>query len=167
MLISPSTSTSHEVQRTSQAFLNILPATLDVKQKRRPQDFTRTRKLPFPKVILCTMSLVGKGNTNGVDTHLGNVFRTARRSGLWPDAQAAHRSALSKARQKVPWEVFQQTLHKAVEVAYNCWPDDPQYTWHGLSVYAIDGSKFTLPATEAIRHEFDPNSGLEHAGKGH
>ncbi len=36
-----------------------------------------------------------------------------------------------------------------------------------MSVYAIDGSKFTLPATEAIRNEFDPNSGLEHAGKGH
>jgi hypothetical protein len=167
MLINPATSASHEVQRTLQPFLNILPATLDVKQKRRPQDFTRTRKLPFPKVILCTMSLVGKGNPNGVDTHLGNLFRTARRSGLWPDAQAAHRSALSKARQKVPWEVFQQTLHDAVEVAYNHWPADPQYTWHGMSVYAIDGSKFTLPATEAIRHEFDPNSGLDQAGKGH
>lgn len=167
MLISPSTSASHDMQRTLQPFLNILPDTLDVKQKRRPQDFTRTKKLPFPKVILCTMSLVGKGTKNGVDTHLGNVFRTARRSGLWPDSQAAHRSALSKARQKVPWEVFQQTLHDAVEVAYDLWPDDPQYTWHGMSVYAIDGSKFTLPATEAIRSEFDPKSGLDHAGKGH
>jgi hypothetical protein len=36
-----------------------------------------------------------------------------------------------------------------------------------MSVYAIDGSKFTLPATEAIRSEFDPKSGRDHAGKGH
>lgn len=36
-----------------------------------------------------------------------------------------------------------------------------------MSVYAIDGSKFTLPATETMRKEFDPESGLEHAGKGH
>jgi hypothetical protein len=148
-------------------FLDIIPDTLDVKQKRRPQDFTRSRKLPFNKVILTTMSLVGKGNKNGANTQIGTLFRTARRSGLWPDAQAVHPSALSKARQKVPWDVFQSTLRDAVDLAYELWPDDPQYTWHGLSVYAIDGSKFTLPATEAMRTEFDPESGLEHAGKGH
>ncbi len=167
MLISPSNSLSCHAQGMLQPFLNIIPQAFDVKQKLCPKDFTRTRKLPFPKVILCTMSLVGKGNNNGVDTHLGNVFRNARRSGLWPDAQAVHRSALSKARQKVPWEVFQQTLHDAVDVAYNVWPDDPQYTWHGMSVYAIDGSKFTLPAAKALRKEFDPGSGLDHSGKGH
>jgi hypothetical protein len=150
-----------------QSFLTVLPDTLDVTQKRRPQDFTRTRKLPFPKVILCTMSSVGKGTANGIDTHMGTVFRNARRSGLWPDAQAMHRSALSRARQKVPWEVFQATLHQAVEVAYDLWPDTPQSTWHGLSVYAIDGSKYSLPAPEALRNEFDPDSGLDHAGKGH
>jgi hypothetical protein len=111
--------------------------------------------------------LVGKGNHNGVDTHVGTLFRNARRSGLWPDAEAVHRSALSKARQKVPWEVFQATLHEAVGVAYDLWPDDPQDTWHGMSVYAIDGSKYTLPATETLRHTFDPDSGLDQAGKGH
>jgi len=150
-----------------QPFLEMIPDTLDVTQKRRPQDFTRSRKLPFNKVILSTMSLVGKGNTNGANTQIGSLFRNARRSGLWPDAQAVHPSALSKARQKVPWEVFQTTLDDAVELAYELWPDDPQYTWHGMSVYAIDGSKFTLPATEAMRKEFDPESGLAHAGKGH
>jgi hypothetical protein len=55
----------------------------------------------------------------------------------------------------VAWEVFQETLHDAVGVAYDLWPEDSQYTWHGMSVYAIDGSKYTLPATETIRNEFD------------
>jgi hypothetical protein len=111
--------------------------------------------------------LVGNGNDNGVDIHVGTMFRNARRSGLWPDAEAVHRSALSKARQKVPWEVFQATLQDAVHVASDLWPEAPQYTWHGMSVFAIDGSKYTLPATEAIRSEFDPKSGFDHAGKGH
>jgi hypothetical protein len=167
MLISPSPAVSCDVQGTLQPFLTIIPHTLEVTQKRRPQDFTRTRKLPLPKVIICTVSLVGNGTANGVDTHLGTIFRNARRSGLWPQADAVHRSALSKARHKVPWEVFQHTLHDAVHLAYDLWPDDPQYTWHGLSVYAIDGSKYTLPATKALRHEFDQHSGLDQAGKGH
>jgi hypothetical protein len=166
MLISPSTSASSDAQRTLQPFLTIIPKTLDVKQKLSPKDFTRTRKLPLPKVIICTLSLVGNGHDNGADIHLGDIFRDARRSGLWPGADAVHRSALSKARKKVPWEVFQDTLHDAVQVAYDVWPNDPQYTWHGMSVYAIDGSTYTLPATEANRQEFDPGSGLEHAGKG-
>jgi hypothetical protein len=110
MLIStPNSPSECDLQNVLQPFLTILPDTLDVKQKRRPQDFTRSRKLPFNKVILSTISLVGKGNNNGTATHIGNLFRNARRSGLWPAAQAVHPSALSKARKNVPWEVFQTT----------------------------------------------------------
>lgn len=148
-------------------FLQLIPDTLDAKHKRRPQDFTRFRKLPVNKTILTTMSIVAKGDTQGMNSQIGALFRNARRSGLWPNAQAVHHSALSKARQKVPWEVFQHTLSNAVALADEVWPEDPQDTWHGLSVYAIDGSKFTLPATKVLRHEFDPQSGLAHAGKGH
>jgi hypothetical protein len=36
-----------------------------------------------------------------------------------------------------------------------------------MSVYAIDSSKYSLPATEEIRSEFDPKSGIFHSGKGH
>jgi hypothetical protein len=168
MLIrTPNSASECDLNNVLQPFLNIIPDTLDSQQKRRRQDFTRIRKLPVNKVILSTISLVGNGNTNGTATHLGHLFRNARRSGLWPDAQAVHPSALSKARKKVPWEVFQTTLHDAVDLAYDLWPDDPQYTWNGLSVYTVDGSKFMLPATETIRKAFDPDSGLEHVGKGH
>lgn len=168
MLISPSASVSEcETQQTLQAFLKIIPNALDVKQKLCPKHFTRTRKLPLPKLMTCTLSLVGNGTDHGVDIHVGTFFRNARRSGIWPAAEAVHRSALSKARTKVPWEVFQETLDEAVHVASDLWPKAPQYTWHDRSVYAIDGSKYTLPATEALRNEFDPDSGLDHAGKGH
>ena len=36
-----------------------------------------------------------------------------------------------------------------------------------MSVYAFDGSKVRLPATDEIRKEFDPESGLQYCGKGH
>ena len=54
-----------------------------------------------------------------------------------------------------------------MHLAYECWPQIPEYLWHGLSVFAIDGSFYTLPATENTRKEFDPKSGLQHPGKGH
>ena len=36
-----------------------------------------------------------------------------------------------------------------------------------MSVFAFDGSKFDLPATEELRKAFDPQSGFQHEGRGH
>lgn len=117
--------------------------------------------------MACVLSLVGGGKTEGVDIEMGALFKMARRSGLWPQAQAPGRSALSKARGKIPWEAFREMLQKAVALAYEIWPERPGDRWHGMHVLAIDGSKFDLPATEEIRQEFDPQSGLGVPGKGH
>ncbi len=57
--------------------------------------------------------------------------------------------------------------HDAVRLAYEVWPTADEDTWQGLSVFAIDGSKYRLPASEALRGAFDPDSGLDHPGKGH
>jgi len=97
----------------------------------------------------------------------GEFFRAAKRSGLWPHAEAVHHSAVSKARKKVHWHAFRDIFNDAVTLAYECWPEDPSFSWHAMSVYGVDASKFDLPATAKIREEFDPNSGLQCAGKGH
>jgi len=102
-----------------------------------------------------------------VDIKSGEFFKNARRSGMWPDAEAIHRSSLTKARKKVPWKIFRELLQKAVNLAYELWPKKSEFLWHGMSVFATDGSKYNLPATEEIREEFDPESGLEYIGKGH
>jgi hypothetical protein len=93
------------------------------------------------------------------------------------DAKAIHRSALTKARKKIPWEVFEEIHCDSVELAYEMWPgesygidglaDDGAYTWKGMSVFGFDGSKFMLPATPELRKEFDSGSGLENEGRGH
>jgi len=113
------------------------------------------------------LSLTASGKSQGVDGKAGAFFRHARRSGLWPEAEAVHRSTVTKARAKLSWTAFEQMHHDAVRLAYEVWPADEGDTWQGLSVFAIDGSKYRLPASEALRAAFDPDSGLDHPGKGH
>ncbi len=123
--------------------------------------------MPFPRLVTCILALVGGGKTEGVDIELSSLFKLARRSNLWPKAKTPSRGALSKARDKVPWEAFREILEKAVALAWDIWPDRADDRWHGMNVLAIDGSKYNLPATENIREKFDPQSGLETPGKGH
>lgn len=135
--------------------------------KQRPQDFTRSRLLPLPRLIPFVLSLVTSGKDKGVDTKIGDLFTHARRSGLWPDAECVHRSAVCKARAKLDWSAFQALHGDVVQLAYECFPSREEYLWNGYSVWAVDGSKYALPATAALRAEFDPDSGLDHPGKGH
>jgi len=147
--------------------LGLIPKNIDPETKQSPKDFTRTRKLPFQKLVTFILSLVSSGKSRGVDIKSGEFFKTARRSGLWPEAEAVHRSALTRARKKVSWTVFRDILKEAVDLAYKLWPRDPSYVWHGMTVIGIDGSKDDLPATEENREEFDPRSGLDREGRGH
>lgn len=151
----------------AEKFFKIIPRKIDLSQKQSPKHFTRDRKLPFSKLIVFILSIVASGKGKGVDVKSTDFFRNAARSGLWPDAEAIHRSSLSKARKKVDWTLFRDLLEEAVEMAYECFPEGPDYVWQGMSVYGVDGSHFDLPATNEIRNEFDPMSGLQYKGKGH
>jgi hypothetical protein len=133
----------------------------------RAQDFSRRRKLPLARLIVVLLSLVASGRGQGVATKLGEFFTWARRSGLWPEGHSPHRSALTKARAKLPWQVLDTLLRRVVALAYEVFPPREEYQWRGLSVFAFDGSTYTLPATEAIRQAFDPQSGLAAPGRGH
>lgn len=133
----------------------------------RPTDFSRQRKLPLARLIVVLLSLVASGRDKGVATKLGDFFTMARRSGLWPEGHSPHRSALTKARAKLPWQALDTLLRRVVRLAYEVFPPREEYQWCGLSVFAFDGSTYTLPATEAIRHAFDPHSGLAVPGRGH
>jgi len=155
-------------------FLDIIPRVIKPKYLQYLQSqkyFTRDRKLPFPKIITFTLSMTTSGKSKGVNGKIGEFFKNARRSGLWLDAPTIHPSAVTKGRKKVPWQIFEEISYDAVQLAYELWPDEPIYgypwTWEELSVYAFDGSKYLLPATEEIRQEFDPTSGLRNNWKGH
>jgi hypothetical protein len=156
-----------QAEHAFNAFRQLIPVQLPYELKRSDTDFTRNRKLPLSKLISLTLSLSIKDKNHGVDIYANEFLTAARRSLLWDDnLLTIHRSAVTKAREKVTWELFESLFHDAVDLAYTLYPDDAANKWHGMSVYAIDGSKYDLPATEALRSEFDPSSGLQN-GKGH
>ena len=134
--------------------------------EQNPKHFTRKRKLPFSRLLVFVLHLVC-GDTKGVDIKSGLFFKMARRSDMWPDAKPASRGAVTKARKKMHWRVFESVFNRVVDLAWQHWPTDDKYLWHGMSVFAIDGSKFTLPASDEIREHFDPDCGLQSSGKGH
>ncbi len=103
----------------------------------------------------------------GLAIKAGDFITDARRSGLWPEAQPCTASAFSRARAKVPWEFFDHMLTDAVSFSDRLWQERSWEHWHGMHVYAIDGSTIELPAYPKIREEFDPTSGLTTPGKGH
>jgi hypothetical protein len=149
-------------------FRQLIPHQIDPELKNAPNDFSRNRNLNFQRTIALTLSMTVSGGNQGVDIKSGQFFKNARRSELWPDAQSVHRSNVTRARQKVPYQVFQNILSDSVALAYDIWPqDDDSFLWNNMSVFATDGSKFNLPATEELRKLFDPDSGLETNGKGH
>ena len=121
----------------------------------------------MPTLFVVLLSLTVSGKHQGVDGKVGALFQQARRSGLWPHAHAVHRSAVTKARAHLSWRAFEHVHQEAVQLAYEVWPTREADTWQGLSVFAIDGSKYQLPAAAAVRAAFEPTSGLEHPGKGH
>lgn len=89
--------------------------------------------------------------------------------GAWPRAEAVHASALTKARAKLSWSVFDTLLKQTAALAQTLFPAADCYQWKRMNVYAIDGSKYQLPASAAIRAHFDPDSGLhpDNPGRGH
>lgn len=158
---------SCQLSEYTQKFLKLIPQKIDPTKQESFKDFSRDSKLPFPKLITFILSIVASGRTKGVDVKSGEFFRNAKRSGLWPEVTAIHRSTFTKARRKVQWRIFRDILNDAVKLAYECFPQRPEFLWHDMSVYGVDGSRFRLPATDEIRKEFDPRSGLQYSGKGH
>jgi hypothetical protein len=150
------------------AFLQLIPHRLSSTPfPLSPKAFVRQCKLTLPSLIVLLLSLTASGKRQGVDGKVGAFFRQARRSGLWPGAEAVHRSTVTKARAKLSWTAFERVHRDAVRLAYELWPASDEDTWLGLSVFAIDGSKYRLPAADALRKAFDPDSGLDHPGQGH
>jgi len=137
--------------------IDIIPEDTPPPLKQSRKDFTQNRDLPLPEVLTFRVSLAAVGTNQGVGPKAGQFFKNARWSGLWVDAQAVHRRNTSRGRSKVPWQVLVNILSDAVETAYGLWPrDDSKYLRHGTSVYAMDGSRYNLPARDEIRAEFDP-----------
>ena len=68
--------------------------------------------------------------------------------------------SVTKARAKLSRAAFEHLHRDAVRLAYELWPASDGDTWQGLSVFAIDGSKYDLLASPPCARRSIPTAGL-------
>ena len=111
------------------------PARLDA--FKAPARFVRKRLLSMLHVI---MYLLFSGPPS-MDTNLANIKRDL--CGIVNFPHRISKQAISHARQAISPALFMELFNLSVDLFYRNVPERKQ--WHGLHVYAIDGSKFELP----------------------
>jgi hypothetical protein len=104
--------------------------------KENPEDFTRNRKMSFPKLILFMLTR-RKGSTQNA---LEDFFNKTG------DDVYMTQQAFSEARNKVKVLAFTCLFYMTVETAYEGYYD----TYKGYRILAIDGSKIALPDIELL-----------------
>lgn len=106
------------------------------KSKENPKDFTRKRKMPFPKLIQFMLTRTKGSTQNALEKffdQLGEeVFMTQQ--------------AFSEARNKIKVSAFSTLFYMTAELAYDGYYD----TYMGYRILAIDGSKIALPDIDLL-----------------
>ena len=109
--------------------------------RKKPQDFTRDRKMPFVNLVYFMLNMI-KASTQ---TCLDRFFKLIGREDVHMSQQA-----FSEARQKIKWEAIRELFRMIVDLIYEGHYD----TWHGYRLMAIDGTKLQLPDDPKLREEF-------------
>lgn len=150
------------LQSVYNQLISLIPETIPDKFRINTKDFSRNRNLPFPQLISLLLSSSASDKDCGLLSKIPDFFKNAKRSEILPFAKPCVPAALRRARAKVPWQVFEDIFYNATDLADSLCTDLPLNLWKGLPVYAIDGSKYSLPADTQIRDEFDKNKGKGH-----
>jgi hypothetical protein len=158
---------SCQLNNAVHSFLSLIPEKPSNEIVLGHNAFSRERKLPFRQLVAYVLSLASSTNKDGMSITMARFIKNARRSGLLPHAQSADKSCICRARAKLSWKAFEHLLDKAVEMANAMWDNKPWHSWKDYTVYAIDGSKFQLPATQSITDCFDPRSKTPNQWSGH
>jgi len=112
--------------------------------RRNPQDFTRDRDLPLPRLIAMMLNF-RKGT---IEDELDQFFETLSGQQLAPSVTPA---AFCKARQKLDPSAFLALNQALLDSTHR---HLPQRLWHGMRLLAVDGSTARLPDTDPIRATF-------------
>jgi hypothetical protein len=115
-------------------------AVYELRSKKREQDFTRNRKMPFKKLMRFMPGMAKESSQNA----LGRFFQKIK------EANRMSQQALSLARQKVKREALLELFRASVEGSYN----EPLEAWRGkYPVTAIDPGRIALPRDAELRAE--------------
>lgn len=111
------------------------------KAKKRPEDFTRNRKLPFTKLVIFMLGMIKVSIQVALDRFFESICEE--------DVHMAQQS-FSESREKIRWVAFHDLYKVIIDPIY----DHYYETWHGYRVSAIDGSKVQLPDDPQLRDFF-------------
>jgi hypothetical protein len=111
-----------------------------------PKAFTRKRSLTFVTVVM----LILRGHKFSLQNALDKVFGALGKLRMVPTA-----SAYCQARQKIDPTLFQELTASTVEDFYRfAGQEGSVVTWRGHRLVGADGTKLTLPDTEALREAY-------------
>lgn len=102
--------------------------------------FTRDRKLPLKNLVILIMS-----SCSSIQRDLDRFFKSLDNSDF--NIRKVTKSAFTQARKKLnPW-AFKRLNEVAVKTFYE---NNEVYTWYGLRVMAVDGSRLVLPNHQSV-----------------
>lgn len=106
-------------------------------------DFSRKRKLPFYELV----AFLFQRSIYSYDIKLDQWFQQ------WMPQQYSiiSRQAVSKARQKIPVEIFHDALTLSAQIFLD---NGPKKNWNGYQIYAVDGTDLQIPTTTETLNEF-------------
>ena len=104
--------------------------------RKRPEDFTRDRKMPFEELIIFMITSLKCSTASAL-----RRFFVSLGLSIYISQQS-----VSEARAKVKVEAF---VHLC-EVSAATMTEYSSKNWHGYRVYGIDGSKIALPTDKNL-----------------
>mgnify|MGYP004702984847 FL=1 len=110
--------------------------------------FTRERKLTLKNLIVLIMS-----SCSSIQRDLDRFFKSMNNADF--NIREVTKSAFSQARQKLnPW-AFKRLNEVTVNGFYE---NNEVYTWYGMRLMAVDGTRLVLPNHKTIKEEFGVHS---------
>jgi hypothetical protein len=120
------------------------------RNKQGIENFTRNRKMPFDKLVLCILGMVNESSQNALDRFFASMSEE--------DHTIIRQQSFSEARQNLKWEAFKEIFDVLAPKPYEKGPGTYQQ-WNGRLLLAVDGSKIHLPSDAKLREAFGEQNG--------
>jgi hypothetical protein len=118
--------------------------------------FSRVRRLSLELTLALLLNLVRPGERVGYQKVIDRFFsETGLAFSPGRSVKPPDKAAFQRARQKIPVKVCQLLFTEAVDYAQSLAAQHDKLTWNGFRVYAIDGTKKTLPASNELSDFFE------------
>ena len=133
--------------------LKLFPKEITDEEKIEQKDFTRKKVLSFTIIIIIIINLVKDRNTKGYDITMNLFWSQSKKNKIeLPTDFPPTSSAFSQARKKVKADSIKKMFISSKDRFEESYKD--KYLWKGFRVFAVDGTKYTLPAEKELIEKF-------------